>query len=217
MSKYTVELRYLIEMNFDIGLDKYPIFNENYRPILNKKIIDHYYFREIGLETAELFKIFLNNKMNEIMVYYNQLYKSELLDFNPLENVDKTEDYSGVFDGYNQVDGFSQRVIIKDDENRNKSVFSDTPQGFLLNGDINDNTWATSADQSKNEFDGKTNDDAETQTKDKTDNNTNYNKKIKGKSEGETYSEMLNKFRATFLNIDMMIIKDLSNLFMNVY
>ena len=90
MSKYTTELRYLIENNFDIGLKDYPIFDENYREPLNRKIINHYYFREIGFETAELFKRYLNNTMNEIMPYYNQLFKSELLEFNPFYNVDKT-------------------------------------------------------------------------------------------------------------------------------
>ena len=90
MSKYTTELRYLIENNFDIGLKTYPIFDENYREVLNTKIINHYFFREIGMETAELFKRYLNTTMCEIMPYYNQLYKSELLEFNPFYNVDKT-------------------------------------------------------------------------------------------------------------------------------
>lgn len=43
MSKYTTELRYLIENNFDIGLKTYPIFDENYREVLNTKIINHYF------------------------------------------------------------------------------------------------------------------------------------------------------------------------------
>ena len=44
-----------------------------------------------------------------------------------------------------------------------------------------------------------------------------YISHVVGKEGGETYSEMLNKFRETFLNIDMMIINDLKDLFMNVY
>ena len=57
MSKYTTQLRYLIDMKYDIGLNDYPIFDENYREILNNKIINHYYTEEIGFETARLFKI----------------------------------------------------------------------------------------------------------------------------------------------------------------
>lgn len=54
MATYTTELRRLIENGFDLGLDDYPIFDEEYRAVLNKKIIDHYYFCEIGFETAGL-------------------------------------------------------------------------------------------------------------------------------------------------------------------
>ena len=84
MSKYTIELGRLVEMHFPLALNRYPIFNEDYRDYLNQKIIDHFYFREIGQETPERFNFFLARKMNEIMPYYNQLYKSELLQFNPL-------------------------------------------------------------------------------------------------------------------------------------
>ena len=62
MSKYTTELRYLIQSGFDLGLRNYPIFDENYRSKLNEKILNHYYMREIGFETAGLFKRYLNVK-----------------------------------------------------------------------------------------------------------------------------------------------------------
>ena len=65
MAVYTTQLRTLIESGFDIGLNDYEIFDETYRPILNKKIIEHYFVREIGAETAGLFKLYLNRKMRE--------------------------------------------------------------------------------------------------------------------------------------------------------
>src|SRR5574344_2432049 len=112
MSKYTTELRYILEsMN---GLDEsteytsvndvienahsklfsfnYPIFDESYRNHLESLICLHYYRREIGFETVGLFKLYLERKMREIMPYYNQLYKSELLEFNPFYDVDLTRD-----------------------------------------------------------------------------------------------------------------------------
>lgn len=81
---FTVELGTLVENGFDLGLDKYPIFDEGYREGLNQKIIDHYYFQEIGFETPGLFKRFLMRRMNEIMPMYNQLYLSTLIEFDPL-------------------------------------------------------------------------------------------------------------------------------------
>lgn len=109
MSEYTTELRYICEtLNGDTessGYNKvqeiidnthdkvfsfdYPIFDNNYKPILEKKIIKHFYTREIAYETYGRWKLALDSKMNEIMPYYNQLYKSELLEFNPLYDVDQ--------------------------------------------------------------------------------------------------------------------------------
>lgn len=113
MSMYTTELRYICETMTDEPLENfdnlkgvrridaiidsskgnifdfdYPIFDEAYRGVLEKKIIRHYYTREIGAETFGLFQLYLSDKMNEIMPYYNQLYASELLskNINPLTN-----------------------------------------------------------------------------------------------------------------------------------
>lgn len=125
MSMYTTELRYICETMTDEPLENfdnlkgvrridaiidsskgnifdfdYPIFDEAYRGILEKKIIRHYYTREIGAETFGLFQLYLSDKMNEIMPYYNQLYASELLSKNisPLTN-----------SGYYQTDNTNHR------------------------------------------------------------------------------------------------------------
>lgn len=277
MSKYTTELRYLIENNFDIGLKDYPIFDENYREHLNRKIINHYYFREIGFETAELFKRYLNNTMNEIMPYYNQLFKSELLEFNPFYNVDKTvtadknnnsvSDFVGNISGKNTQTADTENTQTNNGKqqtttaatstgesvgnstttNKNKNVSSDTPQGFLSINSIDNETYAsaaemgnaesinnskatsnnaengitdqTTADETKATGNSKSNATTETDTANKTTSNDfeNYISHVIGKSEGETYSEMLMKFRETFLNIDMMIIDELKTCFMMIY
>ena len=277
MSKYTTELRYLIENNFDIGLKDYPIFDENYRESLNQKIINHYYFREIGMETAELFKRYLNNTMREIMPYYNQLYKSELLEFNPFYNVDKTvtadknnnsvSDFVGNISGKNTQTADTENTQTNNGKqqtttaatstgesvgnstttNKNKNVSSDTPQGFLSINSIENETYAsaaemgnaesintskatsnnsetgmtdqTTADETKATGNSKSNATTETDTANKTTSNDfeNYISHVIGKSEGETYSEMLMKFRETFLNIDMMIIDELKTCFMMIY
>lgn len=79
-----------MKQGYPIALNNYPIFDEGHRAILNNKIIRHYYFREICCDSPERFNFYLETKMDEIMPYYNQLYKSELLEYNPLA----TEFYS---------------------------------------------------------------------------------------------------------------------------
>ena len=95
MSKYTTTIKNLIDNNFDFQMTSYPIFDENYRTTLNQKILNHYYENEIGFETAALFRFYLNNKLNEIMPYYNDLYniQKEVLK-NATNNVNLTETFT---------------------------------------------------------------------------------------------------------------------------
>lgn len=54
----------------------YPIWDEEYKPILERKILMHYLQYEIGLETPALWKLYLEEKLNEIMPYYTEVYNS---------------------------------------------------------------------------------------------------------------------------------------------
>jgi len=143
VSKYTTEVRFICEQ-FDgktesadyadvdeiIGhtaskiIGNYPIFDEAYREVLNRKIIKHFYTQEIGYETVGLWRLKLNTRMNEIMPYYNQLYKSELLEFNPLYDYGFTRTYSKAENGENEeeqkVKG-SENVSRTSDEERTRN------------------------------------------------------------------------------------------------
>lgn len=68
----------------------YPIFDETYRKVLETKIIKHFLMREINEYTYGMWKLRLDTKMNELMPYYNQLYKSETLIVNPLYTMNYT-------------------------------------------------------------------------------------------------------------------------------
>lgn len=118
MSKYTTELRYICETyaGYDESQDRlkvaeiierarpkvfdfdYPIFDPAYKQVLETKIIKHYYLREIGAETVGVFKLFLDRTLNEIMPYYNQMYESALLKYNPLYDVDYFREHEGTKD-----------------------------------------------------------------------------------------------------------------------
>ncbi len=86
MSEYSITVKELYQRGYQLPLNHYPIFSESYRDTLNRKIINHFWFREIGAETPDRFSFYLERKMDEIMPYYNQLYESAMLKFNPLEN-----------------------------------------------------------------------------------------------------------------------------------
>lgn len=163
MAKYTTFLKTLVDSGFDIGLEDYPIWDEEYRAVLNKKIVDHYYFREIGMETPGLFRFYLNRTMHEIMPYYNQLYKTTVLEYNPLHNVDYTEEHEIKRTHDNDVisdtefkgndtttsessstsNGSSQDTTHSEMTTNNKHLSADTPQVLIDVDTIDDATYAS--------------------------------------------------------------------------
>lgn len=360
MSNYTTEVRFICEQAAGLSASKggkdveniiraaipyvfdfdFPIFDEAYRNVLETKILKHYYTREIGEESVGLWKFRLNTMLNEIMPYYNKLYRSELLDFNPFYDVDYTREgnrdtnETGTLSGRDvtqETDAMTGTVTdagtssnektmtgtVEDegatsDSNRmtgtigdagtknttnsgtdretnsvaNKNdhwdYYSDTPQGtigavpgggqqaieghtYLTNvrhvtddgtgstsekntihghtiAETNSNTrtYNTTETGSGTSENTKTYDTVETDdgttgntrtyntldtrngTATKTNNTTlenlqEYAEHVHGKSSSTSYSKLLDEFRKTFLNIDMMIIRDLQPLFFGLW
>lgn len=253
MSKYTTEVRFICENsaglseseganNVDSILDKcwnkvfnfdFPIFDENYRQVLCRKILKHYYTREIAHETVGRWKLALNAKLNEIMPYYNQLYKSELLEFNPFYDVDLTRSREGsgtsnkTSNNTETNSGISKNVSSERGTSNTDTLnrFSDTPQNSMDTQGIADSVPLTTVTK-VNEDNTTTNENTDTITRN--DNRTGsgaeninstdkYIETVKGKQGTENYSSLLKKFRETFLNIDMMIIEDCSDCFFTLW
>ena len=80
MANYTMEIRQMID-NPLIGLFTfdYDFYSDNPKDkeAFEKLFIQWYYFREIGFETPERFKLKLQAKLNLIMPYYRQLAMTE--------------------------------------------------------------------------------------------------------------------------------------------
>lgn len=145
MSKYTTEVRYICEssigLNNGLGFDNvndiitaaaplvfnfnFPIFDEAYRLALECKILRHYYTREICEETVGLWKLRLQDRLNMIMPYYNKLYLSELLQFNPLYDVDITTTHKKENEG-NENRTTSVNENTQGSRNKSKTQIVDT-------------------------------------------------------------------------------------------
>ena len=136
MSKYTIELKTIIESLLD-NKDKllysnlqeslksvrtkifdfdFPIFNETYREVLEIKFLQKFLFWEIGITPYSRWKWELMNKLNEIMPYYNQLYLLE-------------EERSGLnlFDNINYTENLTENRTKTDSDNinRTESIMND--------------------------------------------------------------------------------------------
>ena len=311
MSKYTTEVRFICEnksgLNESKGSNdvdtiianswdkifttKVSFFDEEYRSVLCQKILKHYYLREIGSETVGVWTLWMNTRLEEIMPYYNQLYKSALINFNPMHDVDVTRTHKLNVEGIKEENGTRNDVSkgnATNDENietnvtnndtaettgnrttnntgknttnttnksddTKKDLYSDTPQGaitglenenYLTNArkitDTNNSNGSEITDTS-NKIDenytenntanstgkttttrkdtGSTNGSLDSTTRNKGTSNTteDYIETIIGKQSGTTFSKMLIEFRETFLNIDILVIDEFSDLFFGLW
>lgn len=276
MSKYTTEVRFICEtyagLDHSVGYENvddviakalpklfnfnFPIFDENYRSVLETKIVKHYYTREICCETLGRWKMFLNTKLNEIMPYYNKLYESADLQYNPLYDADyfREGNKRGEETGQNthnstRTDNLKEEnnTLRTDDlttendrevENKNDhwDYYSDTPQGGL-NG-IQNNTYLTNVRHTTDDSGGSNENTVQTNTGTQehtgTRSNTgtqmtnangtnvvnstdSYLEHVYGKMPGTSYAKLIEEYRKTLLNIDIMIIEDLQDLFFNLW
>lgn len=287
MSHYTTEVRFICEsyaglvesegfgsiediltaaapkvFNFD-----FPIWDESYRLPLEIKILRYYYTREICEETVGLWKLRLQNKLNLIMPYYNKLYDTTLIKYNPLFDVDLTTDSNRQNDNSrNRTNSFNEdtdnslkrRGTVSDvgsdsrtdsqnersnvaNSGRNINKYSDTPQGaitelyddrYLTNAAVDNHNDVTStrrdggSSSSGNSNNTRTLNTDDTGTTDRKGNSVE-NEKIKntddylehvvGTRGGITYTKKILELRDAIVNIDKMIIDDLSGLFFGLW
>lgn len=220
MSKYTSQLRYLIDVfgrpeveswfaNWNLSdyltpaeinvVNQRGTFNKDY---LIEQIVDRYYMREIGFETAGLFRHYCKVTMREIMGRYAQIIYSAAIEFDPLVNENYTETFN--------------RNANSEGENTTTSsgsgfgVQSDTPQtninkDELLAGSYASNTQADST-EGKQDVSG-TNKEHE-----------DYLRAVKGNrgiSSNAPY--LIEQYRNYIIPIYDEIIKECNVLFMNIY
>ena len=135
--RVTMELREVVK-DCDIfdRCDPFPIWDESHRGELEKKIIEHYYFRQIGFETVGMFKFKLNMRMREIMPKMIQLYKTTQFNYNPIEN------YNMVEQGTDKRQGKSESL----------GKYADTP-GSELDG-LKEGRYLTNATHGTDESSG---------------------------------------------------------------
>lgn len=190
--KVTIELRDVVK-DCDIfdRCEPFPIWNEDHRGELEKKIIEHYYFRQIGFETVGRFKFELNVRLREIMPRFIKIYKTTLYKYNPIENYNMIEGSTDVNEANNEGSG------------ENLAKFSETPQGSIDN--LKDGKYLTNATHNT--------DTTKQSTKGKTDHSAFRH----GNIGVTTTQQLIEAERQITIDVDMEIINELKDLFIGVF
>lgn len=216
MSKYTIELRKVCDLygrneveswfkdyNLSYYLKQDEIASIEQAGLWSKdrlasKIVDHYYMREIGLETPWLFRHYARVFMQEIMERKLPLIYSISINYDPLVNVDFTETY--------------QRNIETNGNSSNNAsgltVSSDTPQGVIQKSKVLAGAYASATGASE----------TESSSVDNNITDENYTKRVKGNSGvSATAQKMVQQYRENIIAVDEEIIEELNKLFMGLY
>lgn len=220
MARYTIELRNVINIFgedavkawfMDYELSDY-LTDEEIAVItargtwskekLAQMILDHYYMHEIGYETPALFKHQAKVLMRELMEEKAPLIYSAAIKYDPLVNVDYTEEFERSTTGNSSSQSSSNGSGL--------TVNSDTPQGQISKTAILQGSYASStgANESTNAVsDSSENEGTET-----------YTRTTKGNSGvSATAQKMIEQYRQNIIMINRDIIKDMESLFMGIY
>lgn len=220
MSKYTMELREIISTfgedevkgwfsDYDLAdyltPEEIDVIEEKgvwSKEQLAKRIIDHFYTREIGTDAIGQFILFTRDKIREIMETYAPIIYSASIKYDPLVNVNFSETYSGTSGATSNSNTTSNGSGLV--------VNSDTPQGQISKNEILKGKYASStgANESTNSGTSVTNSDGREE----------YVKTTKGNSGVSATSQaMIKQYRDVIRAVNTEIIYELEPLFMGLY
>lgn len=236
MARYTIELRHVCDYytrdtveswfkDYNIedyllpeqikALQEFKIFSKDK---LAKRIVDHYWVREIGLETPALFEHYAKTTMNEIMQEKLPIIYTMCLSYDPLINVDYTETFHRVAEGNGKQENTDSSNSTSNSNDSSLSITSDTPEGQINKQQILDGNYASNASASESE--GTINNTTNTTANGISSNSTNeeYTRHFEGNQGiSATYQAMIKQFRQNIVAIDKEIIDELNILFMGLY
>ena len=242
MANYTLEVRELTD-NPLIGLFTfdYDFYSDNPKDKeeFEKLFTQWYYFREIGFETPERFKLKLQAKLNVIMPYYRQLALTEWDKLKTVEqmmtskNLKETSTHEQSITGNNESSSngqsnqsgkgsSTQHQSTTNTQNGKSSNLSDgVSQASLQDGYLT--STSSVDDKGEQTLAGSTTDNTEVKS---TQNTSGTNNQVLTESTTftsigdigiQTPAYAITEWRKILININQMIIEECNDLFMKLY
>ena len=217
LAQITLTIKQLLENNVEIFED-YPIFDESYRPVLEKHIVDRYYLDEIGQENVWQFKHYLNARLRLIMPKYNKYFMAMNLEQRILDNYDIKEEYTRDIDNTGDVNSNStfNTDSVSNNTSRNIRKYSESPQSRV---NLDDNQFLTNLNDdtitSNSTAEGIDTNVATTNTTN--DTHEHWVRTMQGNIGVQTDADAINKYISSLINVDEMILEDIRDLFMMIY
>lgn len=217
MSKYTIELRLLLDSNVNLFDFDYNFVDDEHKQKLEEMFINHFYFYEIGQETVARFKHYLKVTFLEKLQYYEMLVKASQVDYDLVNNYDMTENLTRSTVGNSTNEGTNKVISNENYTNSNLEKYSDTPNGSI---NLDDNYYTNITDNNGTSTNEVISDNTTKNINDSS-SNENYTLTRKGNIGVTTVPDMLQKHIEYKKEVTNIINKFLENecrdLFMKIY
>ena len=169
---------------------------------LAKRIIRHFYLREICTDAIGSFQLFVRDTMAELMETYAPLIYSASIHYDPLVNVDFTETFDRQTNDKSELKSTGTTSGL--------TVSSDTPQGQINKSAILGGSYASATGANENE--------SETNDNSTSNGFENYVRKTKGNSGvSATAQKMIEQYRDNIRAINTEIVYKCEPLFIGLY
>lgn len=215
-SKYTLQLYYIYkDDSYNLFDQPYNLYNNELKPYFEEKFFHHFMFYEIGFDNVNIFKQHLISTLNDIYPKYKQLYETEIrcqnIDF--MLNKDLKESYIRKLNGESEGNSHASSNSDNISNSNDLSIANDTPQNKIDDLD----KYMTSASKSNSNSTNNSTSNANNTIKNKSNNTEEYELISQGNIGVTSSAELLEKWRNVLINIDLMMFKELENLFLFVF
>ena len=231
MANFTMEIREMMSQPLINGVFTfdYEFYSDNHRDkeTFEKLFVSHFYFREIGFETPERFKVKLQAKLNLIMPYYRQLAMTEWDKVRSVEqmmtskNLTETTEHTQSIQGNSETQSNQSSTsnasqnTTSSNESKSSNLADGVSQSSLNDGYLTSSGKTEQTDNTQSEATGNANQSIlgnnEQQLTEKTTFTSNGDIGI------QTPAYALTEWRKVIINLNQMIINECEDLFMKIY
>lgn len=231
MANYTMEIREMMNQPLIKGVFTfdYDFYSDNIqdKEAFEKLFIDYFYFREIGFETPERFKLKLQAKLNVIMPYYRQLAMTEwdkvrnveqmMTSKNLTETTEHTQSIQGTSETESNQSSTSSgsQSSTSSNESKSSNLADGVSQSTLEEGYLTSSGKTDQTDSGQSESSG-------TASQSMTgSNDQQLTEKTTFTSNGDigiqTPAYAITEWRKVIININQLILNECEDLFMKLY
>ena len=231
MANFTMEVREMMNHPLISGVFTfdYEFYSDNVqdKETFEKLFVSHFYFREIGFETPERFKMKLQSKLNLIMPYYRQLALTEWDKVRSIEQMMESKNLTETTEHIQSIQGNSETQSNQSSSSNATQNATSTNESKASN--LADGVSQSSLDDGYLTASGKTEQTDNTQTESSgtgsqtlTGNNEQQlTEKTTFTSNGDigiqTPAYAIAEWRKIIINLNQLIINECEDLFMKIY